>query len=155
MLRENKAFTGILTKVQSRAKDEQILMDFNIRHVEEGDNQIFLSSYASKCNQDNVDYYFRYPVSWKSINIEANYKFRMEFDEVEFEASLIAIKVSRSFKVGMETFTYNLQFEKEIEADSDLLFTTYLNQKEETEDGKKRLIEYSVYLHPLEEGMVP
>ncbi len=150
MLRENKAFTAVLTKVQSKAKDESVVMSFTLRHIEEGDNQMFLTSYAQKCKQENVDLLFRYPVQWKTINIEAAYRFKVEFDAVEFEATLRSIKSRRTFKQGMEYFTYQLEFEKEIEKDSDLIFTTYLNQKEMGDDGKKRLIEYSVYLEPLE-----
>lgn len=150
MLRDNKAFAGILTKVQSHAKDEEVVMRFEIKHTMEGDNQIFLDSFAKKCNQENVANYFLYPVVWKNIQIEANYRFKVEFDEVEFEAVLKGIKVTRSFKKGMEFFTYTLQFEKEIEQDSDLTFTSYLNQKEENDQGKKVLIEYSVYLSPIE-----
>jgi hypothetical protein len=37
-----------------------------------------------------------------------------------------------------------------MEKDSDLFLSTYLNQKEEDENGKKALIQYSVYLTPLE-----
>ena len=80
MLRENKAFTGVLKKIEQKSKDEQILQEFTIEHKEEGDNQIFLSSYAKKCNQENVDLYFRFPVQWNSIDIEAAYKFQVEFD---------------------------------------------------------------------------
>ena len=153
MLRDQKAFASVLTSVKSKAKDENVVMAFNLKHVVEGDNQIFLQSYADKCKQENVDELFRYPVQWKSINIEAAYKFRLEFDEVEFECVLKNIKVSKAFKQGSESFTYNLEFEKEIEQDSDLVFTTYLNQKEIGDDGKKRLIEYSAYLTPIESLM--
>lgn len=151
MLRENKAFAGILSKFESKAKDEKVDLAFEIKHTMEGDNQIFLSSFASKCNQENVDLYFRYPVLWKSIHIEANYKFKMEFDEMEFEAILKGIKVRRAFRKGSEFFTYTLMFEKEVEQDHDLHFATYLNQKEENDQGKRVLVEYSVYLTPLEE----
>ena len=155
MLRDQKAFASVLTKVQSKAKEESVVMSFTLRHIVEGDNQIFLQSYADKCKQENIDLLFRYPVQWKTISIEAAYKFKMEFDEVEFECILRGIRVRRSFKQGSEFFTYQLDFEKEIEQDSDLVFTTYLNQKEEGDDGKKRLIEYSVYLHPIEALMKP
>lgn len=151
MIRENKAFIGFLTKFQNKAKDEDVVVSFTVKHVEEGDNQMFLTSYAQKCNQENVDAYFRYPVKWKNINIEANYRFKMEFDEVELECTLKSIRVARSFKKGMEVFTYQLEFEKAIETENDAVFSTYLNQKEMGDDGKKRLIQYPVYLTPLEQ----
>jgi len=123
-----------------------------IRHTIEGDNQIFLNTYASKCNQENVDLYFRYPVQWKSIAIEANYKFNVEFDEVDFEAVLKKIVVKRSVKNGCDVFTYDLCFEKETSI-NELYFSSYLNQKEENDQGRKVLVEYSVYLTPIEEYM--
>jgi hypothetical protein len=63
---------------------------------------------------------------------------------------LLGIKVRRSYRKGSEFFTYDLEFQKEMEKDSDLFLSTYLNQKEEDENGKKALIQYSVYLTPLE-----
>ena len=72
---------------------------------------------------------------------------------MEFEATLKKINVRRSFRKGSEFFTYDLFFEKEVEAEHDLHFASYLNQKEENERGQKVLIERSVYLVPLEELM--
>ena len=59
MLREKKAFAAVLTKFGQKAKEEEIVQSVRWRHTMEGDNQIFLSSYAQKCNQENVDSYFR------------------------------------------------------------------------------------------------
>lgn len=153
MLRQDKAFAAVLTKVQNKADNERILMEYTIRHVMEGDIQIFLNTYADKCNQENVDTYFRYPVQWKNISIEANYLFRVEFDEVEHEAVLKEIKVRRAFRKGSEYFTYDLVFQKEVDLETDSHFTSYLNQKEENDQGKKVLVEYSTFLVPLEQYM--
>lgn len=153
MLRDSKAFSAVLISAKSKAKDENVKLTFSLRHIEEDDVQTFLQSYADKCKQENIDFLFRYPVQWKSIAIEAAYKFKMEFDELEHECILRTIKVRRIFKQGAETFIYQLEFEKEFESDQDLTFMTYLNQKEMDDTGKKKLIEYSVYLTPLESLM--
>jgi hypothetical protein len=91
-------------------------------------------------------------VQWKNITIEAAYKFKVTFDELEFEAILRAIKVRRGFKKNpvTEVFTYDLAFEKEIDKDTDLVLPTFLNQKETDENGKKKLIYYDVGMEPLE-----
>ena len=150
MLRESKAFSGVLTRIGSKAIDENVVLSFNIRHIEEGDIQTFLDSYEKKCELENIKCLFQYPVQWKSVHVESRYKFRIEFDEIECEGILLGIKVRRSYKKGSEFFTYDLEFQKEMEKDSDLFLSTYLNQKEEDENGKKALIQYSVYLTPLE-----
>lgn len=150
MLRKNKAFSGVLTSIKGKSEDETVSTVFTIRHVEEGDSQIFLNSYADICKQENVESYMRYPIMWKTVRIEAGYKFHMEFDEVEFECILRSIGIGRTFKKGIEVFTYTLTFEKELESDNDMTFMTYLNQKELGDDGRKRLIDYSVYLKPIE-----
>ena len=109
MLRENIGFGGILTKHASKAIDENIVYAFNIRHIAEGDIQTFLESYEKRCKQENIHRLFAYPVMWKNINIEANYKFEVEFDELKFEAILKGIKVRRAYKKGMEFFEYVLR----------------------------------------------
>lgn len=155
MLRDLKAFSSKLVSVKSKAKEESVVMLFTLKHVAEGDIQTFLQSFADKCKQENIDFLFRYPVQWKQINIEAAYKFKMEFDEVEHECILRGIRVSKSHKQGSEFFTYQLDFEKEFDSREDQLFISYLNQKEMDETGKKKFIEYSTYLTPLEALMKP
>lgn len=150
MINESKAFTGVLSKFGAKAKDEEILSTFTIKHVEEGEHQNFLDSYAEKCNQPCIIQLFSYPVQWKSINIGANFNFKIEFDEVEIEATLKSIRIARTYKLGIEIFTYQLLFEKEADKEIDAVFQSYLNQKEMGDDGKKRLIEYPVYLTPIE-----
>lgn len=150
MLRDNKTFTGVLTSIGSKAIDEEVVTTFKIRHIEEGEVQVFLDSYEGKCGVQNIKSLFNCPVAWKSIKIEAGLKFKVEFDEVEFEALLNSIKVNRSYKKGIEVFTYDLEFQKEMDKDVDVVFSTYLNQKEEdSETGKRALIKYDVYLTPM------
>ncbi len=152
MLREGKFFPGVLTRIASKAKEEAVLLTFNIRHTAEGEIQQFLDSYATRCSQENIRFLTQYPVQWRSIHIEAAYKFKVEFDELEFEAILRSIKVRRTLKKNpvTEVFTYDLGFEKEIDKDTDLVLPTFLNQKEMDENGKKKLIYYNVGLEPLE-----
>ena len=151
MLRENKYFQGVLTKIASKAKDEDVILTFNIRHQMEGEVQNFLLSYAERCSQSNIRELFYTPVQWKKINFETAYKFRLWFGDLDcFFAILREIKVSRSFKSGSEIFTYDLTFEKEVEKDIDPLFASFLNQKEFDENGRKKTILFDVNLEPIE-----
>jgi hypothetical protein len=54
MLREGKYFPGVLTRIASKAKDELVLLTFNIRHTADGEIQTFLDSYADRCSQENI-----------------------------------------------------------------------------------------------------
>lgn len=151
MLRENIAFTGVLTTYASKAKEENVIVTFNIRHQMEGEIQTFLDSYADKCNESNIRSLFQMPVQWKSIVLEAAYKFTIVFEDLELQASLKAIKVRRRFVKDTEIFVYDMVFEKELEENIDLILPTYLNQKEtDEESGKKSLILYSVWMTPVE-----
>lgn len=151
MLKENIAFTGVLTTYASKAKEENVIVTFNIRHQMEGEIQTFLDSYADKCSESNIRSLFQMPVQWKSIVLEAAYKFTIVFEDLELQASLKAIKVRRRFVKDTEIFVYDLVFEKELEENIDLILPTYLNQKEtEEESGKKSLILYSVWMTPIE-----
>jgi len=151
MINENKAFGGVLSSVSSKAVEENVVMAFNIRHVAEGEVQAFLNSYESKTVASNIKALFNNPVQWKSINLEVDMGFTVEFDSIEFSATLKEIKIARAYKKGSEFFTYNLSFTKETDPDTDQIFQTYLNQKDEDEDGKKHLINYSVFLTPKAE----
>jgi hypothetical protein len=151
MLKENIAFTGVLTTYASKAKEENVIVTFNIRHQMEGEIQTFLDSYADKCSESNIRSLFQMPVQWKSIVLEAAYKFTIVFEDLELQASLKAIKVRRRFVKDTEIFVYDLVFEKELEENIDLILPTYLNQKEtDEESGKKSLILYSVWMTPIE-----
>jgi hypothetical protein len=150
MLRENKYFQGVLTRIASKAKDEQVLLAFNIRHTMEGEIQNFLSSYADRCKQPNIRELFYEPVQWKNIHIDASYKFKVTFDALEFDAVLKSIKVRRAMKKATEIYTYDLAFEKDIDADVDLVLPTFLNQKEMDENGRKKIVLFDVNLEPTE-----
>ena len=66
---------------------------------------------------------------------------------------LKTIKVRRKYSAKdlSDVFTYDLVFEKNVEdGEQDWTFTSYLNRKEEDEDGKKTLMSYRVHLDAIE-----
>ena len=156
MLREH-GFDAVLTKIgtKSKADIDKVVIEFSIRHQSEYEKQSFLEAYEQKCGIANINCLFNYPVQWKNLNIDANYIFDMDFDELEdIRCILKSIKVKRKIptKLGQtETYVYDLTFEKEIESgDEDWVFASYLNRKEEDENNKKVLIKYHVLLNPIE-----
>jgi hypothetical protein len=150
MLRENKYFPAFLASISQKAKEEEVVTAFNLVVKIEGEIQVFLDSYAKRCEELNIRELFSTPVQWKAILIEAAYKFTVEFDELEFSATLRGIKVARKFHKGVEAYTYTLQFEKEHESQMDALIATYLKQKEIDENGRSNVILYNVNLESIE-----
>ena len=154
MMRDNRYFQGVLTRVNSKALDESIVKKLAIVHSMEGEIQNFLHSFADKCNYPNVRELFNNPVQWKSIALDLKHKFKVNFDKVEFEATLTEIKIRRSYKKGVETYTYTILLDMEPDKDIDPILETFLNQKEIDENGKKKLVMFDIMFEPVEKLMV-
>ncbi len=156
MVRTEIGFDAVLTKIGSKFKPEidDVVIEFVIRFVDKHDVQSFLDSYQKKCSLENVANLFNEPVQWKSIAIDANYRFNLDFDELnDMTCILKTIKVRRKYSAKdlSDVFTYDLVFEKNVEdGEQDWTFTSYLNRKEEDEDGKKTLMSYRVHLDAIE-----
>ena len=148
----DKDFPAVLTKHTHFYDHDDVFVKFSIRFLNEGDIQNFLTPFDQKIAGGDLQKAFDYPICWKNIAIDTtNYEkthFKVEFDEVEFDADLVSIAVSRAFKKGVEVYTYVLTFIKEVgEANEDSLFAkTYLKYKETDENGKKKLVEFPVTL---------
>jgi hypothetical protein len=153
MLRENKGFEGVLTRFAVKSNDQGVCVVFNIRHSCPGDIQVFLDTYEDVCKLENIRRLFTYPVQWKNIQLDARERFELDFDEVHTEATLKSIKIRRTIPKkhdAKEMYTYDFSFEKYIDPiDDDLKLGVYLNQKEEDENGKKKLMLFLVYLTHL------
>jgi hypothetical protein len=154
MLRQDIGFSAVLIKHESKFKSERddVVTEFALRYVDKHDNQSFLDTYEKRCNIENISSLFREPVAWKNISIDCNYKFEIEFDELDaFECILKEIKIKRKYsaKDMSDAFTYDLVFERESEND-DKVFASYLKRKEEDEGGKKSLMQFLCHLEPIE-----
>jgi hypothetical protein len=129
----------ILTSFQSKAKDEDVFNVFNIKYECEGEIQIFLDEFSKATNND-LSSHFKNPVNFKTIQFETPADVKIEFDEIDdLSATLLSIKVARSYKNSTEKFTYVLSFSTS-DFDNARLLSTYLNQKETDENGKKKSI---------------
>ena len=146
----NKHWNGILSKFSLAKKGEHVCIVLSIKHTNEGDVQNFIDSFEKELGTDNYTQLFKYPVRWKKLVIDtSDYEkntFDVEFDEVDFKAKLVEINVSAKRKNGIDVFEYVLNFVKDVETEDTTSAYTYLNNKEENEDGKKVLVEYDVKL---------
>jgi hypothetical protein len=146
----NKDWSGYMTKFGHAKKDETVCVTFTLKHVNEGEIQSFLNSFEKELATNNFKQLFEFPVRWKKLVIDtSDYEkrhFNVEFDEIEFKATLLEISITRKVKNGMDVFEYLLNFAKDVEVEDATAAVTYLNNKEENEDGKKVLVEYPVTL---------
>lgn len=139
---ELKYFTGVLTSFQSKAKDEEVYNVFVIKHECEGEVQTFLDLFSEKTGTE-IAKHFKTPVYFKSIQFEIPCQVALTFDELECSATLLSIKATRTYKAGVEKFVYSLAFSSDDFANLQVL-STFLNQKETDENGKKKTILYDV-----------
>lgn len=151
----NKVFNGTLTKHSHVCKDGKVLVKFSIKHSEVGEVQTFLQPIERELKYNNIMSLFDYEVQWKNLTIDSSdwikRYFTVEFSDFKFEAFLTEVKITRKHKQGIDTFDYILTFQKESANDDTLFAQTYLNYKEEDENGKKITIMFDVNLTPAEE----
>ena len=158
MLRDHIGFQGILTKYSSKYKSDinDVITEFTIQHQDIHDAQTFLDTYQEKCEVENISCLFREPVQWKSISINADHVFDLDFDGITLDGiRLKEIKVRRKYdkKAMSDSFTYDLVFEQISAQENDRTFSACLKAKEEDpESGKKKLIQYTVSLDNVNES---
>ena len=150
----NKTWDGVMTKFGHAKKEETVCAVLTLKHTNEGDVQNFLDSFEKELETNNFKQLFEFPVRWKKLAIdtsdyEKNY-FNVEFDEIEFNAKLVEISVTRKVKNGIDNFEYQMTFTKEVETEDAVAAVTYLNNKEENEEGKMVIVEYPVNLKLVE-----
>ena len=152
----NKNWDGVMTKHLHAHKGEQVLSKVSIKHTNEGDVQSFLDSFEDALGNNNFKQLFKFPVRWKKMAIDtSDYEknhFRVNFDEIEFDANLVEISITRKVKNGLDVFEYLLTFLKDVESEDTSIAVAYLNRKEENEDGKKVIVQYPVKLELTDES---
>jgi hypothetical protein len=145
-----------LTEGDEKDQSEKVVMLVNIRFTDRTNGaQMFLDGMQTRWGVQGVRNLFTPPLAWKSLNVELTEKleFAVTFDEQQFDARLKAIKVRRAFKKDVDEVNYDLEFERELDKDSDLMLSYYLNlRQEDPETGKRSLQFFYVELKPLDSG---
>lgn len=162
-------FEGVLTRLSTRRiqeksitegdekdQSEKVVSVVTVRFTDRTNGaQMFLDGMQARWGVQGIRNLFVPPLAWKSLSVELTEKleFAVTFDEVQFDARLKAIKVRRSFKKDIDEVNYDLEFERELDKDSDQLLAYYLNLREEdAETGKRTLRYFYVELKPLDGG---
>ncbi len=139
----NDMFTGYLSKFGAKMVDSDVVMEFVITHVSKNEpDQTFLNNFSEEFN-NNINKCMTYP-EWDNIKFTSVLPLDIKFDVMEMQATLQAIKITQKETAEDVIVKYDLTFQKKQEEGTDTHFATYLNYKEEDEEGKKHLVEYDV-----------
>ncbi len=143
-----KPFKSRLSKLSSKKKDESVVQEFVLTYSSEEGVQNFLQSL-----DDSFETSLRHPftsdrIEWKRISFEiAVPLLEIKFDSLKMNAMLFGINVTRKVIPEGESFKYDLIFHKNHDPDTDSVFAiTYLNRKEENDEGKKVFLEYETVI---------
>lgn len=157
MIFSTQGFEGSLDKFGYKSHGESVSnVVLNIKHSSEGEIQNFLDDMEQIFNRENVKGLFTPPVQWSKMIVNGagsmGLSIVITFDEVEFDAILSTITVARKFKQGVESYEYNIAFEKEVDSDNldKILITEYLKRKHKNEDDKTVLTMFQVKIRRAE-----
>jgi len=152
----NKRFLGILKKYESCRIEDDIYVKVLIKHKDEGSVQTFLDPFIKRLGIDNIKNLFDYPVRWKRMVIDTSdyvlSSYKITFGEIDFNAVLHEILITRKLVEGNDIFDYSLVFMKPPSSDELLdpvIIEAYLNYKEENDAGKRVLKEFDINLELL------
>ena len=145
----NDMFTGHLSKFSAKVVDEDVFVQFTITHISKNEpDQEFLDNFAEEY-ASNINQCLHNP-EWDNIKFSKTIpSMGIKFDgKMELVATLNEIKITQKETTKDMIFKYDMTFLKKQEKDVDTYFATYLNHKEEDEDGKKMLTEYEIEISP-------
>ena len=140
----NDLFTGHLSKFSAKVVDEDVFVQFTITHLSKNEpDQAFLDNFATEF-ASNINQCLTNP-EWDNIKFSKTIpNMAIKFDAMEITATLNEIKITQKETTKDMIFKYDMTFLKKQEKDIDTYLATYLNHKDEDEDGKKTLTEYNV-----------
>lgn len=152
-----KEIKCIMTKYTNvpASGDVEPHVQFILKHTNVGDVQTLMGYFEKALDTTNIQSLFNYPVRWSKQEIDVsdyqpNY-YLIEFDEVEINAKLQKIVITRKLDEGIDSFDYTFHFKKEMEEQDVKIAYIYPKHKEENEDGKKILVEYSTTINIAQE----
>lgn len=144
----NDLFTGILSKFSAKVVDEDVYVQFTITHISKNEpDQDFLDNFAEEY-ASNINRCLTNP-EWDNIKFSKVIpSMKIKFDKMDIVATLNEIKITQKDTPKDLIFKYDMTFLKKQDKEVDTYLATYLNHKEEDEDGKKTLTEYDVEIAP-------
>ena len=151
-----KPFLGTMRKFESFRNEANIYVKIIIKHISEGAVQEFLTPFAKRQNIENLTPLFLWPVRWKKMVFDTSdfvqNTYRIKFGEVEFEAELNSITVTRKLVNGSDIFDYSLELIKPASEglEDRVIVEAYLDYKEENAEEKMVYKEFEVTMELLE-----
>lgn len=144
----DKTFKSRLSKLSSKKKDDAVVLEFVLTHISEEVLQVFLASVDEAYNLFLRHAFVSDRIDWKRIMYDIHLtNLKVTFDALKMVADLVGINVSRKRAKEADIFRYDLIFNKAHNPDIDSTFAiTFLNRKEEDEDGKKTFVEYDTII---------
>lgn len=144
----NKPFKSRLSKLSSKKEEDTVVQEFVLTYVSEEAVQNFLEPLDEAYEMSLRHPFISDKIEWKRILFDVRIPLLgVKFDELEMNAMLVGINVSRKVVKDDEIFKYDLVFHKNHNPDIDSVFAiTYLNRQEEDEKGKKGFLEYDTVI---------
>ena len=144
----NDLFTGHLSKFSAKVVDEDVYVQFTITHLSKNEpDQEFLDNFAEEY-ASNINRCLTNP-EWDSIKFSKTIpSMSIKFDQMDVVADLNEIKITNKETAKDIIVKYEMTYLKKQEKDIDTYLATYLNHKEEDDEGKKTLTEYDVEISP-------
>jgi hypothetical protein len=149
-----KTFKSRLSRLSSKKEDEAVVQEFVLTHVSVEVVQDFLAPLDEAFELSLRHAFISDKIDWKRIFFDVRIPLLgVKFDELEMNAMLVGINVSRRVVKDGEIFKYDLIFHKNHNPDIDSVFAvTYLNRREEDEKGKKIFLEYDTMVQKRAEA---
>ena len=150
----NKPFKSRLSRLSSKKKDDQVVHEFVLTYVSEDPVQGFLQSLDDEYGLFLRHIFVTDTINWKRVVFDVHVPFlQIEFDALKMRAMLVGINVSHKAVKDGDIFKYDLVFHKEHDPEIDSVFAiTYLNRKEEDDEGKKDFLLYDTEVTVYSKG---
>lgn len=133
---------GVLSKMEAKAKGSGTVQVLVLRFESaDGTEQSLLDEIGEAIPhlEDVPDYFTQNPTPWKVLSLELAHVVDVELvtsapgvdpvQVVTFRAHLVGLKVARSYKKGVDVYTYTLTLEKPLEPDVDRQLVHFVNTK--------------------------
>lgn len=145
---------GILAKMETKAKESGTVQVLVLRFETVAQEKHLLEALGTAFPAfSKVPEYFREdPTPWRLLSLDMGHRVAVELDAgtadapkvLEFVAVLKSLKVSRSYKKGVDVYTYTLGMEKELEPETDRQLVHFVNAKAISQrTGKPELVTWA------------
>jgi len=140
----NGEFTGHLSKFSAKVIEEDVYVEFIITYLSKNNmSEDFLDTFSEEYD-NGINKATKFP-EWDNIKFSVYCpNLNIHFDVMDIRATLEGIKITQKETSDDHIVKYDLTFIKKQEKDSDTYLATYLKHKDENDEGKRVLSEYTI-----------